>query len=132
MVISSYRYTEFRVLFTSAAFADRINPTTNSNLVTCNYSIIVVFHTRATVRTGHLPTIELARTYVATATATASSLSNVSMGVASSTTSHYFDRSGCLSPRLHRCSVKAFGGGLRLRPSSTVVALAAGHRYLQR
>lgn len=118
------------MLFTSAAFADRINPTTNSNLVTCNYSIIVVFHTRATVRTGHLPTIELARTYVATATA--SSLSDVSTGVASSTTSHYFDRSGCLSPGLHRCSVKAFGGGLRLQPSSTVVTLAASHRYLQR
>lgn len=130
MVVASCRYTVFGVLSTSAAFADRINPTTNSNLVTCNYSIIVVCHTRVTVRTGHLPTIELAHTYAATAPA--SGLSDASAVVASSTTLHYFDRSGCLSLGLHRCSVKAFGGGRQLRPSSTAVASAAGHRYLQR
>ena len=66
VVVASYHYIEYWVLFPSIALANRINPTTNSGLVTCNYSIIVAYHTRVTVRTGHLLAIKLARTYAAT------------------------------------------------------------------
>ena len=48
------------------ALANRINPTTNSSLVTCNYSIVVEYHSRVTVRTGYRPAIKLARTFAAT------------------------------------------------------------------
>ena len=48
------------------ALANRINPTANSSLVTCNYSIVVEYRTRVIVRTRHRPAIKLTRTYAAT------------------------------------------------------------------
>ena len=48
------------------ARADRINPTVNFDLVTCNYSIIIANRSQVTVRTGRRLGIELAHTCAAT------------------------------------------------------------------
>ena len=69
VVVASCRYTECLVHGPSGALADRINPTTNSNLATCNYSITKEYRTTATGRTERQPTTTPARTYAATALA---------------------------------------------------------------